>query len=178
MSPSSYNTAQTIPGDDAEFARAGRHPTAGPGPDVIGASKLDGNKVLSSEGEDVGKIKEIMLDVRSGHIAYAVLSVGGFLGIGDKLLAVPWNALALDTENKSFVLSVPAEQIKNAPGFDKDNWPAMADPKWAATVHAYYGSEPYWGRGTEGRAEELDDLRLGESVPDSPASPVRGDVDL
>lgn len=107
-----------------------------------------------------------------------MLSVGGFLGIGDKLLAIPWSSLALDTENKSFVLSVPAEQIKNAPGFDKDNWPTMADPKWAATVHAYYGSEPYWGRDTEGRSEELDDLRLGESVPDSPASPVRGDVNL
>lgn len=151
---------------------------AGPGPDVMAASTLDGDKVLSSEGEDVGKIKEIMLDVRSGQIAYAVLSVGGFLGIGDKLLAIPWNSLALDSENHCFVLSVPAEQIKNAPGFDKDHWPTMADPKWAATVHAYYGSEPYWGRGTEGRADELGDLRVGESVPDSPASPVRGDVDL
>jgi sporulation protein YlmC with PRC-barrel domain len=88
MNLSGYTTTPTTLGEGAELAGAvGRSP-AGPGPDVLGASALDGNKVLSSEGEDVGKIKEIMLDVRSGHIAYAVLSVGGFLGIGDKLLAI------------------------------------------------------------------------------------------
>lgn len=99
----------------------------GPGPYVMAASTLEGDKVMCSDGEEVGKIKEIMLDVYTGRIAYAVMSVGGFLGIGDKLLAIPWNALTLDTDRKCFQLSVSSDTVKNAPGFDKDHWPAMAD---------------------------------------------------
>jgi hypothetical protein len=86
----------------------------------MAAATLDGDKVLSSEGDDIGKIKDIMLDVRSGRIAYAVLSSGGFLGIGDMLLAIPWHALTLDTERKCFQLAMSSERVKNAPGFDKD----------------------------------------------------------
>lgn len=73
----------------AKIVGKGAATAAGPGPDVMAASTLDGNSVISSDGHDVGSLKEIMLDVTSGHIAYAVLSSGGFLGIGDKLLAVP-----------------------------------------------------------------------------------------
>jgi sporulation protein YlmC with PRC-barrel domain len=121
----------------------------GPGPFVMAASTLEGDKVMSSDGKDVGKIKEIMLDVQTARIAYAVMSVGGFLGIGDKLLAIPWNALTLDTDHKCFRLSVPSETVKNAPGFDKDHWPAMADMTWATALHDYYGSAPYWDADTE-----------------------------
>lgn len=121
----------------------------GPGPYVMAASTLDGDKVMSSDGDDIGKIKEIMLDVYTGRIAYAVLSSGGFLGIGDKLLAIPWNALTLDTDRKCFLLSVSSETVKNAPGFDKDHWPTMADATWASQLHDYYGSSPYWDSSTE-----------------------------
>ena len=116
----------------------------GPGPDVMAAASLDGNKVMSSDGEHVGKISDIMLDVRGGRIAYAVLSTGGFLGIGDTLHAIPWSALTLDTDDKCFVIDASADQIKNAPGFDKDNWPAMADRQWGTAVHEYYKRPPYW----------------------------------
>lgn len=127
----------------------------GPGPDVMAASTLDGNKVMSSDGEQVGKITSIMLDVRGGRIAYAVLSSGGFLGMGDTLHAIPWSALTLDTDDKCFVLDVSAERIKSAPGFDKDNWPSMADTQWGATVHEYYNRQPYWAttRGVEEQRE-------------------------
>ena len=136
----SVNTSQTnIVGKGAATA-------GGPGPDVMAASTLDGNNVLSSDGDDVGKIKEIMLDVASGRIAYAVLSSGGFLGIGDKLLAIPWSALTLDTDNKCFQISATTDQVKNAPGFDKDAWPSMADRSWADSIHHYYGRPPYWQR--------------------------------
>jgi sporulation protein YlmC with PRC-barrel domain len=121
----------------------------GPGPYVMAASSLEGDKVMCSDGKEVGKIKEIMLDVFSGRIAYAVMSVGGFLGIGDKLLAIPWNALTLDTDRKCFQLSVPSEAVKNAPGFDKDHWPSMADVTWASELHNYYGRAPYWNAGRE-----------------------------
>ncbi|MEM5389506.1 PRC-barrel domain-containing protein [Paraburkholderia phymatum] len=160
------------------MTRTSADPADGPGPDVMAAATLDGNTVLSADGDDVGKIKEIMLDVRTGHIAYAVLASGGFLGIGGKLLAIPWAMLTLDTSRERLVVSASSEQIRNAPGFDKDNWPAMADPDWAATVHAYYGSKPYWRGRTELPVDERGDMRIGESVADSPASPERGDVKL
>jgi sporulation protein YlmC with PRC-barrel domain len=109
----------------------------------MGADTLVGNSVVSQKDDDLGDIKEIMLDMQSGHVAYAVLSFGGFLGIGEKLFAVPWSALRLDTINKRFVLNVEPERLKDAPGFDKDKWPNMADPTWARGIHAYYGSKPY-----------------------------------
>lgn len=109
-------------------------------PLLLSASTLTGNDVCNTQNENLGSIKEIMLDVHSGTVRYAVLSSGGFLGIGDKLFAIPWQALAIDTENKRFVLDVDAEYLKNAPGFDKDNWPDMADITWAEGIHSYYQS--------------------------------------
>ncbi|HYG31471.1 MAG TPA: PRC-barrel domain-containing protein, partial [Methylophilaceae bacterium] len=70
---------------------------SGPGPRLMGADTLIGNDVANHKDEDLGDIKEIMLDVPNGRIAYAVLSFGGFLGMGNKLFAVPWEALKLDT---------------------------------------------------------------------------------
>jgi len=116
----------------------------GPGPDVMAASTLEGDTVVNAAGEKLGEITDIMLDVPSGRIAYAVLSFGGFLGLGDKLFAVPWQALTLDADRKRFILDVDRELLKNAPGFDKDSWPSMADPQWAQSIYSYYGSEPYW----------------------------------
>jgi sporulation protein YlmC with PRC-barrel domain len=107
-----------------------------PGSVAISASTLIGTDVFNQKGEDLGNLKEIMLDTHSGNVCYAVLSFGGFLGMGDKLFAVPWSALTLDTTNKRFVLDVEPERFKNAPGFDKDHWPNMADDSWAQSVHS------------------------------------------
>jgi sporulation protein YlmC with PRC-barrel domain len=115
---------------------------SGPGPTLMGADTLIGNDVYNQQDEDLGDIKEIMLDTRTGRVCYAVLSFGGFLGMGDKLFAVPWNALTLDTKHKRFVLNVEKERLKQAPGFDKDKWPNMADQAWAKEIHAYYGTVP------------------------------------
>jgi len=112
----------------------------GPGPELMGANTLLGNDVYNSDGEDLGDIKELMLDMSSGRVAYAVLSFGGLLGMGDKLFAVPWAALKLDTVNKRFTLGVPKAALKNAPGFDKDQWPRMSDATWASGVHKFYGT--------------------------------------
>jgi sporulation protein YlmC with PRC-barrel domain len=111
----------------------------GPGPALMGADTLIGNDVYNAADESLGTIKELMIEMSTGKINYAVLSFGGFLGLGDRLFAVPWQALKLDTENKRFVLNVSKEQLKNAPGFDKDHWPAMADATWATGVHNFYG---------------------------------------
>jgi sporulation protein YlmC with PRC-barrel domain len=113
--------------------------SSGPGPALMGADTLLGNDVYNERGENLGAIKEFMIDMASGRIAYAVLSFGGFLGMGDRLFAVPWQALKLDTANKRFTLNVVKEKLKTAPGFDKDHWPSMADPTWATSVHSFYG---------------------------------------
>lgn len=74
-------------------------------------------------------------------LAGAVLCFfGGFLGMGDRLFAVPWRALTLDTEKHRFTLNVNKDDLKNAPGFDKDHWPSMADPSWASGVNRFYGT--------------------------------------
>ena len=113
----------------------------GPGPRLMGANTLTGNDVYNQDGEDLGDIKEIMLDVSSGRVSYAVLSFGGFLSLGEKLFAVPWSALKLDTVNKRFTLNINKDRLEGAPGFDKDKWPNMADSEWAAGIHAYYGTQ-------------------------------------
>ena len=115
----------------------------GPGPELMGADTLSGNDVYNQKDEDLGDIKEIMLNMRTGRVSYAVLSFGGFLGMGEKLFAVPWDALTLDTKNKRFVLNVEKDRLKDAPGFDKDKWPNMADQTWAKGIHAFYGTHPY-----------------------------------
>jgi sporulation protein YlmC with PRC-barrel domain len=117
---------------------------SGPGPEVMGASTLKGDSVLNASGDDLGHIEEIMLDVGRGQIAYAVLSFGGFLGMGSKLFAVPWSALILDADRECFVLDIPKERLETAPGFDKDQWPSMADPRWQSEIDRYYGARPYW----------------------------------
>jgi sporulation protein YlmC with PRC-barrel domain len=162
----------------AKIVGNGSETAEGPGPDVMAAATLDGNKVLSSDGDDVGKVKDIMLDVRSGRIAYAVLSSGGFLGMGDKLLAIPWHALTLDTGRKCFQLAMTSERVKNAPGFDKDHWPSMADQTWATSVHQYYGSEPYWGHDDRDDPGYRDDLGARAIPPGSSDAPEVGGVKL
>jgi len=117
---------------------------SGPGPEIMAASSFEGETVVNGQGETLGEIEEIMLDVRSGRIAYAVMSVGGFLGIGEKYFAIPWNALVLDTDHKRFVLDVDKDRLQNAPGFDRNQWPSMADPQWAGDLHNFYGTPPYW----------------------------------
>lgn len=115
----------------------------GPGPELMGANTLTGNDVYNQSDEKLGDIKEFMLDMRNGRVSYAVLSFGGFLGLGEKLFAVPWSALILDTVNKRFTLNVDKGRLEDAPGFDKDQWPDMANPAWAQGIHTYYGTTPY-----------------------------------
>jgi sporulation protein YlmC with PRC-barrel domain len=114
----------------------------GPGPSLMGADTLIGESVVNTEGLSLGDIKEIMIDMRSGQVAYSVLAFGGFFGLGEKLFAVPWQAMRLDTVNKCFVLDVDKERLKTAPGFNSHAWPDMTDVAWANQIHAFYGTDP------------------------------------
>lgn len=105
---------------------------------IISAGTLMGDSVRNSAGESLGKIEEIMIDVNNGKIAYAVLSFGGFLGIGDKLFAVPWDSLTLNSAAQEFILDVDKQVLENAPGFNKDNWPDMADTSWHTEIQNHW----------------------------------------
>jgi len=113
-------------------------------PEVLSAGTLIGDNVRNNEGEDLGKLEEIMIDLDEGRVAYAVLSFGGFLGMGNKLFAIPWEALTVDTENEEIVLNVQKDVLEDAPGFDKDNWPDTTNRNWLVEVYTYYGYDPYW----------------------------------
>ena len=111
---------------------------------VLSASTLAGDRVRNWAGEDLGKVDEIMIDIASGQVAYAVLSFGGVLHVGNKLFAVPWSALRVDEIEKCFILDADKRTLETAPGFDKDKWPDMADSTWGSEIFRHYGSTPYW----------------------------------
>jgi hypothetical protein len=111
---------------------------------LVRATEAIGMDVRSSANENLGDIQDIVLDQQSGRVAYAVLSFGGFLGIGDKLFAVPWAALKETPKQDAFVLDVPKDRLEKAPGFDKDKWPNLNDRQWGSQIHTYYGVKPYW----------------------------------
>lgn len=115
-------------------------------PMALSASSLMGTNVQNTKGEKLGKVEEIMIDLPGGRVLYAVLSFGGFLGIGDKLFAIPWEALTIDTEEEVVIFDVEKEVLEDAPGFDKDNWPATVpkDDAWLVGIYEYYHYDPYW----------------------------------
>jgi sporulation protein YlmC with PRC-barrel domain len=90
------------------------------------ASKLIGYSVKNKQGEEVGEIEEVVINSQDGRIAYAVLSFGGFLGMGDKLFAIPWKSLTPIPEQQSFSLDIDKEKLAETPGFDDTNWPDTA----------------------------------------------------
>jgi sporulation protein YlmC with PRC-barrel domain len=110
---------------------------------ILAADTLTGDKVVNRQKEDLGTIEHLMIDVEKGRVAYAVLSFGGLLGMGNKLFAIPWSALTVDTGEKRLILNADKKLLERAPGFDKAHWPDMADRAWDAEVSAFYGAKPY-----------------------------------
>jgi len=107
---------------------------------VMPADQLEDMNVYNVEGEKLGEIEDIMIDTKSGKVAYAVLDFKtGFLKMKDKLFAVPWQAIDLDIEHGRFNVKVNKETLKNAPGFDPNDWPDMADPIFRERVYSHYG---------------------------------------
>src|ERR1700674_1500493 len=91
--------------------------------DIVPAKKtVIGSKVVNQANEDLGKIEDLVVDAGAGRIAYAVLSFGGFLGMGDKYFAIPWDAFRFNSSDRVAVLNVDKLVLENAPGFEKDNW--------------------------------------------------------
>lgn len=110
----------------------------------LSASSLMKNHIHNTDGQHIGNVEEIMIDIDAGMVSYVVLSFGGFLGMGDKLFAVPWSALTVDTDREIFVMDIDKDRLEDAPGFDKNNWPETPSHDWYNNVYVYYGQDPYW----------------------------------
>jgi len=107
-------------------------------PRLLSSDSLCGTDVKNPQGQDIGKVSDLMINLRTGKVEYAVLDFGGFLGIGNKLFAVPYGAFAVDTKDDEMVLDVDKEYLEKAPGFDKENWPNFASPQFADEHNSYY----------------------------------------
>ena len=124
----------------------------------IRASKRIGMKIQNSHKDSVGQIKDIVVDPMSTRIQYVAVTYGGFLGLGDKLFAVPMQAIKVqqDPDNHDrvvLVLDVTKEQMNGAEGFDESNWPNFADAKFSTELHRRYKIEDHWNLGRDGKVD-------------------------
>lgn len=165
-------------------------------PQVLSTETLRDAEVRSPDGKDMGHISELVLAPAGGRIAYAVVELGGFLGIGERYFPVPWPLFQTTPDGSAVVLSVPRDTLTAAPQFTRDNRPNMADRQWALALHTYYGVAPYWLRDgdamaglvdsddgsatagqTGGGAGPAPDSAAGASAPQpAPASPPAGNA--
>jgi len=144
-----FCAASLLPADDSNKNSNTAKPTIASKADASAkapahrVSKITGMSVKNDAGRDLGTIKDLVVDMQSGQVRYAAVSYGGFLGLGDKLFAVPWKSFEArrspDANSYHLVLrGVSENELKNAPGFDQNNWPDFGDQKWQDEVHKFY----------------------------------------
>jgi len=111
---------------------------------LIAGDKVSGTAVYNQQGESLGTIEDVMLDKLSGRVAYAVMSFGGFLGIGARYHPLPWSVLTYDTSLGGYVVNLSRQQLEGAPTFAANENVDWADRRWGQRVYDYYGARPYW----------------------------------
>ena len=116
--------------------------TAHPNHQLISSEDVEGTDVYGVDGKKVGDIDHLMIDKVSGRVTYAVISFGGFLGLGHSHYPVPWAALKYDPKLGGYITGITEEKLKDAPAFSDDAW---SDRNWEAQVHRHYNAPPYWG---------------------------------
>ena len=105
---------------------------------LISSDKVDGTAVYSIDGEKMGHVKKLMIGKRSGRVEYAVMSFGGFLGMGEQYHPLPWDALDYDTNRGGYVVNIDKDRLKSAPTYEEGNEPTY-DSQYGETVYTYYG---------------------------------------
>ena len=108
---------------------------------LISSEKVEGTSVENPQGENLGVIRDLMIDKISGEVAYAVLKYGSFLGMGGKLFALPWDVLEYDTQRSAYIIDLPEDQLRGAPSYPEDTQPNWSDPAWNRSVYNYYGAD-------------------------------------
>lgn len=111
---------------------------------TIAAKRVNGTEVYNAAGQHLGEIEDIMIDKPSGEVVYAIMSFGGFLGIGEKYHPLPWQVLNYDTEKDGYVVDLNKEQLTRAPAYSRDEL-GDNDSVWRGRVFDYYKQPPYWG---------------------------------
>lgn len=118
--------------------------TTNPSGRLIGADQVQGSTVYDTLGEKLGSVEDVMLDKVSGRVAYAVLSFGGFLGIGDRYYPLPWEKLTYDTKLGGYTVDVDRTTLDGAPSYADGEVVAWDDRAWGNRVSDYYGARPFW----------------------------------
>jgi sporulation protein YlmC with PRC-barrel domain len=111
---------------------------------ILATSALKGSRVGNFAGEDLGKVDDLVVDIASGRLEYVVVTMGGFLGIGDKLCAVPWELFTVRAADHEFLLDIEKQMLLDAPAFERSKWPDMSDDAWGAAIHSHFAQKPYW----------------------------------
>jgi hypothetical protein len=112
---------------------------------LIASDRIEGTAVRRPNGDMIGHIERLMIDKVTGKVSYAVLSFGGFLGMGSNLLPLPWARLDYNTRFEAYELEIGDDELKNAPSFRADKDFDWGDRSQEAALHRYYGIPPYWG---------------------------------
>ena len=112
---------------------------------LIASDKVEGTPVRRSDGEKVGTIERVMIEKRSGQVAYAVMSFGGFMGLGEEYYTLPWSVLKYNTDLDAYELNLNEQQLRGAPRRNPEGHDASYDREWEEHVHRYYNATPYWG---------------------------------
>ncbi len=113
-----------------------------------GALLLDvpsGNKLFNTEGDEIGSLSHVVIDLNTGCALYAVVSMGAVLGMGGRLSAIPWQTIQMGPGENEYVLNVPAEKLKHGPSFDRRDWQKTVNHDWLNSLFTYYGYESPWG---------------------------------
>ena len=111
---------------------------------LIAADRVEGTTVYNHAGDTIGEIETVMLDKVTGKVAYAVMSFGGFLGIGERYHPLPWSMLRYDIERGGYVVNLDKKILEGAPNYRMDEAPDYADREWGRRLHEYYQVPPYW----------------------------------
>jgi len=118
--------------------------TASPTFNLISSEEVEGTKVLDASGNKIGEIDHLMIDRASGNVRYAVMSFGGFMGLGHSHYPVPWNALRYDASLGGYISNITEQQLQDAPEFSDDSW---TNRDWESDWHEHFGAQPYWQEG-------------------------------
>jgi hypothetical protein len=128
----------------AQTMAAAGSPTTSSGNPLIAGARVAGTDVYNASGDHLGEIYDIMLDKQTGKVAYAIMSFGGFLGLGEKYHPIPWSVLDYDTNRGGYVVPLTKERLEAAPMYDSEGEPDWDDRAYGKRVHDYYGTMPYW----------------------------------
>ena len=129
-------STETLPRTDAP---------ARPPHSLVASDRVEGTAVRRSEGKKIGTIERLMIDKLSGHVAYAILSFGGILGMGQKHLPVPWSRMQYSPALEAYEINLTDEELAKAPSYAADKEFDWGDRKRETEIHQYYGARTYWG---------------------------------